>query len=93
MSITMKKVGSAPHHELMIADAEDILIVVPEQGFKDTAEASRITVAALQELAADQLIEKARKDKSVNWRIAAKGREVLQKLGKLIKTRMETPAR
>jgi hypothetical protein len=47
----MKKVGGAPHHELMIADADDILIVVPEEGFKDTAEASRLTVAALREYA------------------------------------------
>lgn len=51
MSVTMKKVGSAPHHDLMIADAEDILIVVPEEGFKDTAETSRLTVAALREYA------------------------------------------
>jgi hypothetical protein len=47
----VKKVGSAPHHELLIVDAEDILIVLPEEGFKDTAEASRVTVAALQEYA------------------------------------------
>ena len=47
----MKKVGSAPHHDLFIADAEDILIVLPEEGFKDTPEASRVTVAALQEYA------------------------------------------
>ena len=51
MSVNLKKVGSAPQHELMIADADDILIVVPEQGFKDTAEASRLTVAALREYA------------------------------------------
>ncbi len=51
MSITMKKVGSAPHHELMIAEADDILIVVPEKGFKDTPDASRVTVAALREYA------------------------------------------
>ena len=44
----MKKVGSAPHHDLLIADADDILIVLPEEGFKDTADASRVTVAALQ---------------------------------------------
>jgi hypothetical protein len=49
MSITMKKVGGVPHHDLMIADADDILIVVPEEGFKDTADASRLTVAALRE--------------------------------------------
>jgi hypothetical protein len=49
MSITMKKVGGVPHHDLMIADADDILIVVPEEGFKDTAETSRLTVAALRE--------------------------------------------
>lgn len=48
MSLTLKKVGSVPHHDLMIADADDILIVVPEEGFKDTAEASRVTLAALQ---------------------------------------------
>src|SRR5512146_975217 len=47
----LKKVGSAPHHDLLIADADDILIVLPEEGFKDTAEASRTTVAALQEYA------------------------------------------
>jgi len=51
MSIPMKKVGSAPHHDLMIANADDILIVIPEEGFKDTAEASRNTLAALQEYA------------------------------------------
>jgi len=51
MSITMKKVGGVPHHDLMIADADDILIVVPEAGFKDTAETSRLTVAALREYA------------------------------------------
>ena len=51
MTITLKKVGGAPHHDLMIANAEDILIVVPEQGFKDTAETSRLTVKALREYA------------------------------------------
>lgn len=51
MTLTMTKVGSAPHHELMIADADDILIIVPEQGFKDTAEASRVTVTALRDYA------------------------------------------
>lgn len=51
MTITMKKVGSVPHHDLMIAEAEDILIVVPEEGFKDTADASRVTVAALRDYA------------------------------------------
>jgi hypothetical protein len=51
MSINLKKVGTVPHHELMIADADDILMVVPEQGFKDTADASRLTVAALREYA------------------------------------------
>jgi hypothetical protein len=51
MSMTLKKVGSAPHHDLMIAEAEDILIVVPEQGFKDTPDASRVTLAALRDYA------------------------------------------
>lgn len=51
MTITMTKVGSAPHHDLMIADTDDILIVVPEEGFKDTADVSRLTVAALREYA------------------------------------------
>lgn len=51
MPINLKKVGAAPHHELMIADADDILIVVPEEGFKDTADTSRLTVAALREYA------------------------------------------
>lgn len=50
---TLKKVGAAPHHDLMVADTDDILIVVPEQGFKDTPEASRVTVAALQAYARD----------------------------------------
>ena len=44
----VKKVGSAPHHDLLVAGADDILIVLPEEGFKDTAQASRETVAALQ---------------------------------------------
>ncbi len=48
MPDTLKKVGSVPHHDLLIADADDILIVLPEAGFKDTADASRVTVAALQ---------------------------------------------
>ena len=47
----VKKVGSAPHHDLLIADADDILIILPEEGFKDTADASCLTVAALQEYA------------------------------------------
>ncbi len=47
----MKKVGSAPHHDLLVAKADDILIVLPEEGFKDNPEASRVTVAALQEYA------------------------------------------
>src|SRR5512141_1154575 len=51
MSVTMKKIGSVPHHDLMIAGADDILILVPEEGFKDTAEASRLTVAALRDYA------------------------------------------
>ena len=46
-----KRVGAAPHHELLVSGAEDILIVLPEEGFKDTPEASRLTVAALQEYA------------------------------------------
>lgn len=51
LPVNVRKVGSAPHHDLLIADAEDILIVLPEEGFKDTADASRATVAALQEYA------------------------------------------
>ncbi len=51
VTISMKKVGSAPHHELMIAGSDDILIVVPEEGFKDTPDASRVTLAALREYA------------------------------------------
>ncbi len=54
MTSNLTKVGSVPHHDLMIADAADILIVVPEEGFKDTAEASRVTVAALREYAQKQ---------------------------------------
>jgi hypothetical protein len=45
----LKKIGSVPHHDLMIASAEDILIVIPEPGFKDTAEVSHLTVVALRE--------------------------------------------
>lgn len=47
----LKKVGSAPHHDLLTGEAKDILVVLPEEGFKDTAEASRLTVAALREYA------------------------------------------
>ncbi len=47
----LKKVGGAPHHDLLVADMEDILIVLPEEGFKDTREASLVTVTALQEYA------------------------------------------
>lgn len=47
----MKKVGSTPHHDFMISEAEDILIVVPEDGFKDTPDASRVTLAALRDYA------------------------------------------
>jgi len=47
----LKRVGSAPHHDLLIGEADDILVVLPEEGFKDTAEASRLTVAALREYA------------------------------------------
>lgn len=51
ISINMKKVGGAPHHDFLIGDADDILIILPEEGFKDTAEVSRVTVAALREYA------------------------------------------
>ncbi len=51
MSKTLRKIGSAPHHDLFVDDSDDILIVMPEEGFKDTAETSRVTVAALQEYA------------------------------------------
>ncbi len=51
VTISMKKVGSAPHHELMITEWDDILIVVPEEGFKDTPDASRVTLAALRNYA------------------------------------------
>jgi len=48
MGLTLKQVGSAPHHTLMTGDRDDVLIVVPEEGFKDTPEVSRVTLAALQ---------------------------------------------
>jgi hypothetical protein len=51
MPLHLKKVGEAPHHDLMIADNDEILIVIPEPGFKDTADASRRTVEALREYA------------------------------------------
>jgi hypothetical protein len=47
----LRKVGSVPHHDLLIGATDDILIVLPEQGFKDTPEASRITATALQDYA------------------------------------------
>ena len=47
----LTSVGSAPHHDLYTEGADDILIVIPEEGFRDTAEASRVTVAALREYA------------------------------------------
>ncbi len=47
----LRKVASVPHHEFLVGDADDILIVLPEQGFKDTAEASRVSVAALLDYA------------------------------------------
>jgi hypothetical protein len=52
MPVELKKIAEVPHHELMIADADDILIVVPEAGFKDTGETSRLTVEALRAYAA-----------------------------------------
>ncbi len=48
MAATLRNVGSAPHHDLLVGDADEILIVVPEAGFKDTPEASRVTLTALQ---------------------------------------------
>ena len=51
MSITLRRVATAPHHELMVAEADDIVVVVPDEGFKDTPEASRVTVAVLREYA------------------------------------------
>ena len=48
MPTKLKKVGSAPHHELLTTDDADILVVVPEPGFKDDAAASRQTVACLR---------------------------------------------
>lgn len=51
MTVTLEKIGTVPHHDLMIAEADDILIVVPEAGFKDTAETARVTVAALRDYA------------------------------------------
>ncbi len=51
MTVNMKKVGSVPHHDLMIAEADDILIVVPEAGYKDTAEVSHQVINAMREYA------------------------------------------
>lgn len=51
MTTTMTKVGSAPHHELFTPDSDYILIVVPEEGFKDTPDVSRIMVGVLREYA------------------------------------------
>lgn len=48
MSNDLKKVASVPHHDLLIAEKDDLLVVLPEPGFKDTAEASQQTVAALR---------------------------------------------
>jgi len=49
----LKKVASVPHHDLFIAEADDILIIIPETGFKDNAAASQVTVAALREYASN----------------------------------------
>lgn len=35
----------------MIGESEDILIVVPDEGFRDTPEASRVTLAVLRDYA------------------------------------------
>lgn len=48
----LKKVADVPHHELFVLEtADDILIVLPEKGFKDVAEVSRMTATALQNYA------------------------------------------
>ena len=51
MTTVMTKVGEAPHHELFTPDADYIVIVVPEEGFKDTPDVSRIMVTTLCEYA------------------------------------------
>ncbi len=51
MPDTLKKVASVPYHDFLTPDADDILVVVPEAGFKDTVEYARVTVAALQDYA------------------------------------------
>ncbi len=51
MPDNLKKVGAAPQHDLCIADADDIVIVVPEPGYKDTPEVSRVVIEALREYA------------------------------------------
>ncbi len=44
----LKPVGGVPHHDLLIGDAENLLILVPEEGFKDTAATSQATLEALR---------------------------------------------
>ncbi len=51
MPETLTKVGSVPHHDLYTAGAENYLVVIPEIGFKDTPELSRVTVTFLRDYA------------------------------------------
>ena len=48
------KVASIPHHDLLMTDSPDILVLVPEAGFKDTVDLSHLTIAALREYVAKQ---------------------------------------
>jgi hypothetical protein len=53
----------------------------------------RYAVEALEKLAQDGLIERIKKDKNVSWKISARGRQVVQKLGGWIETRVVKVAR
>jgi hypothetical protein len=43
------KVASVPHHDLLMADTPNILILVPEAGFRDTVDLSRLTMESLRD--------------------------------------------
>lgn len=43
MTYTLKKIGSIPHVEYLTPDYDDILVISPEAGYKDTVERARLT--------------------------------------------------
>lgn len=51
MAYTFKKVGGIPHVEYLTPGSDDILVISPEAGYKDSPERSRATVAFQQNYA------------------------------------------